>query len=192
MALVMSTFTEMYDPTIEDSYTKQTVVDDETVRLDILDTAGQDEYSAMRDQYMRTGQGFMLVFDLTTRATFDELPLFAEQIARVQDKDVERVPIVVVGNKCDLAAQRAVTTLEASAFAASIGAGYIEASAKNNFNVTESFHSTVRAIKQARLAAPKPTATTANKKNNTAATKNGKAKRRSPLARLVRALTGRR
>ena len=47
-----------YDPTIEDSYRKQVTIDDETCLLDILDTAGQEEYSAMRDQYMRTGQGF--------------------------------------------------------------------------------------------------------------------------------------
>ncbi len=48
------------DPTIEDSYRKQVTIDDETCLLDILDTAGQEEYSAMRDQYMRTGEGFLL------------------------------------------------------------------------------------------------------------------------------------
>ena len=78
--LVSHHFVDFYDPTIEDSYRKQTVIDNETVQLDILDTAGQDEYSAMRDQYMRTGQGFILVFDVTSRATFDELATFAEQV----------------------------------------------------------------------------------------------------------------
>lgn len=50
-----------YDPTIEDSYRKQVAIDDDTCVLDILDTAGQEEYSAMQDQYMRTGQGFIMV-----------------------------------------------------------------------------------------------------------------------------------
>ena len=49
-------FVDEYDPTIEDSYRKQVVIDNETCLLDILDTAGQEEYSAMRDQYMRTGK----------------------------------------------------------------------------------------------------------------------------------------
>jgi GTPase KRas protein len=54
------------------SYQKRVTVDAEMATLDILDTAGQDEYSAMRDQYMRTGEGFLLVFDLTNRSTFGE------------------------------------------------------------------------------------------------------------------------
>ena len=47
------------DPTIEDSYRKQVSIDDEVCLLDILDTAGQEEYSAMRDQYMQGGEGFI-------------------------------------------------------------------------------------------------------------------------------------
>lgn len=55
--LIQNHFVDEYDPTIEDSYRKQVVIDGETCLLDILDTAGQEEYSAMRDQYMRTGEG---------------------------------------------------------------------------------------------------------------------------------------
>lgn len=44
-----------YDPTIEDSYRKQCIIDEEVALLDVLDTAGQEEYGAMREQYMRTG-----------------------------------------------------------------------------------------------------------------------------------------
>ena len=50
MQFVQGIFVEKYDPTIEDSYRKQVTIDDETCLLDILDTAGQEEYSAMRDQ----------------------------------------------------------------------------------------------------------------------------------------------
>ena len=56
------------------------------------DTAGQEEYSAMRDQYMRTGQGFLCVYSITSRSSFDEIASFREQILRVKDKD--KVPMI--------------------------------------------------------------------------------------------------
>jgi GTPase KRas protein len=146
--LVSHQFIDFYDPTIEDSYRKQTVIDGETVQLDILDTAGQDEYSAMRDQYMRTGQGFVLVFDMTNRATFDALAIFAEQVSRVKDAAITDVPMIVVGNKCDLEHQRTVSPMEARAFAESIGARYGECSAFLRFNIDEVFADAVREVKR--------------------------------------------
>ena len=76
------------DPTIEDSYRKQVTIDSETCLLDILDTAGQEEYSAMRDQYMRTGQGFLMVYAITSRSSFEELVGFKDQILRVKGTNV--------------------------------------------------------------------------------------------------------
>lgn len=90
-----------------DSYRKQCVIDDEVALLDVLDTAGQEEYSAMREQYMRTGEGFLLVYSITSRQSFEEIMTYQQQILRVKDKDY--FPIIVVGNKCDLEKDRAVT-----------------------------------------------------------------------------------
>ena len=56
-----------------DSYRKQCVIDDEVALLDVLDTAGQEEYSAMREQYMRTGEGFLLIYSITSRQSFEEI-----------------------------------------------------------------------------------------------------------------------
>ena len=92
---------------VTDSYRKQCVIDDEVALLDVLDTAGQEEYSAMREQYMRTGEGFLLVYSITSRTSFDEIPTFQQQILRVKDKDY--FPVIVVGNKCDLEGERAVS-----------------------------------------------------------------------------------
>lgn len=100
--LIQNHFVDEYDPTIEDSYRKQVVIDGETCLLDILDTAGQEEYSAMRDQYMRTGEGFLLVFAVNSAKSFEDIGTYREQIKRV--KDAEEVPMVLVGNKCDLQA----------------------------------------------------------------------------------------
>jgi small GTP-binding protein len=90
-----------------DSYRKQCVIDDEVALLDVLDTAGQEEYSAMREQYMRTGEGFLLVYSITSRQSFEEIMTYQQQILRVKDKDY--FPIIVVGNKCDLERERVVS-----------------------------------------------------------------------------------
>jgi GTPase KRas len=74
----------------------------------VLDTAGQEEYSAMREQYMRTGEGFLLVYSITSRQSFEEIMTFQQQILRVKDRDY--FPIIVVGNKCDLEHEREVST----------------------------------------------------------------------------------
>ena len=71
--LIQNHFVDEYDPTIEDSYRKQVVIDGETCLLDILDTAGQEEYSAMRDQYMRTGEGFLIVFAVNNAKSFEDI-----------------------------------------------------------------------------------------------------------------------
>lgn len=92
---------------ITDSYRKQCVIDEEVALLDVLDTAGQEEYSAMREQYMRTGEGFLLVYSITSRQSFEEIMTFQQQILRVKDKDY--FPIIVVGNKCDLEGERQVS-----------------------------------------------------------------------------------
>ncbi|XP_047679566.1 GTPase HRas isoform X3 [Prionailurus viverrinus] len=144
--LIQNHFVDEYDPTIEDSYRKQVVIDGETCLLDILDTAGQEEYSAMRDQYMRTGEGFLCVFAINNTKSFEDIHQYRswmqlclqpvtgshllpcrEQIKRVKDSD--DVPMVLVGNKCDLAA-RTVESRQAQDLARSYGIPYIETSAK--------------------------------------------------------------
>ena len=85
--LIQNHFVDEYDPTIEDSYRKQVVIDGETCLLDILDTAGQEEYSAMRDQYMRTGEGFLLVFAVNNAKSFEDISQYREQIKRVKDAE---------------------------------------------------------------------------------------------------------
>lgn len=66
--------------------------------LDILDTAGQEVFSAVRDRYMRDGEGFLLVYSLIERNTFMAMTKVSEQIKRVKDTE-KHVPIVLVGNK---------------------------------------------------------------------------------------------
>eukprot|EP00010_Vexillifera_abyssalis_P007221 CAMPEP_0201547688 /NCGR_PEP_ID=MMETSP0173_2-20130828/4180_1 /ASSEMBLY_ACC=CAM_ASM_000268 /TAXON_ID=218659 /ORGANISM="Vexillifera sp., Strain DIVA3 564/2" /LENGTH=188 /DNA_ID=CAMNT_0047956821 /DNA_START=68 /DNA_END=634 /DNA_ORIENTATION=- len=146
--LVQHNFVDEYDPTIEDSYRKQATIDDEVAYLDILDTAGQDEYSAMREQYMVGGEGFLLVFAINSRNSFEDLKSFHEQILRV--KDVEEFPMVIAGNKADLGdRQRKVTKAEGEDRASEWNVPFFETSAKTRLNVEEAFYELVREIRKA-------------------------------------------
>ncbi|XP_078099822.1 ras-related protein ralB-B-like [Sander vitreus] len=63
-------FVEDYEPTKADSYRKKVVLDGEDVQIDILDTAGQEDYAAIRDNYFRSGEGFLLLFSITEHESF--------------------------------------------------------------------------------------------------------------------------
>lgn len=149
--LVSGHFLQIYDPTIEDSYRTCINVDGEMYNLDILDTAGQEEYTALRDQYMRNGEGYILVYSIVSTTSFIEANGLREQIYRILDKDTtEHVPIVLVGNKCDLEAERQVNKEEAEHLANEWGIGFIETSAKNKININEVFEMLVRDILKTR------------------------------------------
>ncbi|WVQ75887.1 hypothetical protein IAR50_005521 [Cryptococcus sp. DSM 104548] len=82
----MSSFVETYDPTIEDCYRKQWVVDEQACLLEVLDTAGQEEYTALRDQWIRDGEGFLIVYSITSRSTFERIERIVERVLRVKDE----------------------------------------------------------------------------------------------------------
>jgi len=149
MQLVSNHFIDEYDPTIEDSYRKQISIDDEPAILDILDTAGQEELSAMRDQYMRTGRGFLVVYSIVAKNSFEEACLLKNRILQV--KDVESFPMVFVGNKKDLQHQRQVPESDASSYCKSINIPFYEASAKTRENVEASFFQLVREIRKTEI-----------------------------------------
>jgi len=144
--LCSDTFHTDYDPTIEDSYRKQVLIDTDPVQLDILDTAGQDEFSSMQDQWIRDGQGFLLVYSIVSRPTFEQVSVLHEKILR--SKEATKVHVVLVANKCDMKDERKVDTSEGEALAKSWGAPFFEASAKLKLNNEECFHELVREIRK--------------------------------------------
>jgi GTPase KRas protein len=137
-----------YDPTVEDVYRKQFALDGEPTLLDIFDTAGRDEFCVMRDTALRETHGFVVVFDITRRISFDAMTAMMEQIRHV--RAVDYGPMVVCGNKVDLVVEnfkREVSTFEAQDLARKWGAEYFETSAKlGSISIDGAFLFVARAV----------------------------------------------
>lgn len=148
-------FVEDYEPTKADSYRKKVVLDGEEVQIDILDTAGQEDYAAIRDNYFRSGEGFLCVFSITEQESFQATAEFREQILRV--KSDENIPFLLVGNKADLEDRRQVTIEEAQTRAQQWNVPYVETSAKTRANVDKVFFDLMREIRSRKQEASKLT-----------------------------------
>lgn len=142
---VTGQFVEKYDPTIEDFYRKEIDVDNNPSILEILDTAGTEQFASMRDLYIKNGQGFLLIYSLLNRQTFTDLKPMRDQILRVKNSD--SVPLILVGNKSDMFDEREVSANEAKVLAEEWSCPHFETSAKNNSNVDEVFTEIVRRMK---------------------------------------------
>ena len=144
-----SKFIEKYDPTIEDSYRKYTEFEGDPFVLNILDQAGRDEYSAMRDQYMKQSEAFMICFSITDPSSFQDAAEIHEQLLRSLDSD--EIPVVLVGTKCDLEEERGVSFDEGKQMALEFGnCSYVETSAKDMINVNEAFEILIREYKNSK------------------------------------------
>jgi len=158
-------FISDYDPTIENSYQKTIMLEGEVCVVDLLDTAGQEEYAVMRNQYMQAGQGFLLAYSINNRDTFQSIPNFHEQI---QDVKNNACPIVLIGNKSDLEDSRLVSLMEGQSLASKLGQiPFFEASAKDRVNVVESFQCLLRAMVLQRRRALAQTSASVPTKNKT-------------------------
>jgi GTPase KRas protein len=114
--------------------------------LDILDTAGQEEFACMKDQWIRGGEGFIIVYSITDRKSFDDVTKHREFIFKVKDADCG--PMVMIGNKCDLETERHVSATEGAALAQNLGIKFLEVSAKSGKNVDETFATLVREVRR--------------------------------------------
>jgi len=146
---VQDIFVDKYDPTVEDSYTKILQIGEEEYVLEILDTAGTETMSALRDLYMINGQGFMLVYSVCETQTLQDLPDIRDQIRRV--KETDQFPHLVVGNKCDLESDRKVSLEQGDQFIKErFGANipHIETSAKTGKNIEAAFTTLIKLTDQ--------------------------------------------
>lgn len=141
---VAGQFVEKYDPTIEDFYRKEIDMDGSPTVIEILDTAGTEQFASMRDLYIKNGQGFLLVYSIINQQSFIDIKPLRDQILRV--KGVQNVPMLLVGNKCDLENERAVHPNDGTSLGVSWGCPFYETSAKTKKNVETIFIEVVREV----------------------------------------------
>ncbi|KAI1159465.1 putative small G-protein Ras2 [Nemania serpens] len=153
MGLCGHKFSQTYDPTIEDSFRTHITINDILCPLDILDTAGQEEYVNLRDDWIRQGDGIVLVYDVTSQASFASFECLIKQVMQVK-WDLEgstasrpsRLPIMIVGNKIDMVEKQVVRATEGLALARKYGCEFTETSAKSMKNVAKAFHDVVKIL----------------------------------------------
>ncbi|XP_056307198.1 GTP-binding protein Rheb [Danio aesculapii] len=119
-------FVDSYDPTIENTFTKMITVNGQEYHLQLVDTAGQDEYSIFPQTYSIDINGYILVYSVTSNKRCEHTP------------DTQ-VPIMLVGNKKDLHMERVISCEEGKALAESWNAAFMESSAKENQTAVEVF-----------------------------------------------------
>ncbi|AOW06204.1 P-loop containing nucleoside triphosphate hydrolase protein [Yarrowia lipolytica] len=139
-------FVESYYPTIENQFSKTIVYKGIEYNTEIIDTAGQDEFSIMNQKHLLGVHGYLLVYSVTSRSTFDVLPIIHDKILNATGSS--SIPLVIVGNKSDLDSQRQVSVEEAKELAASWGGAFVETSARDGTNVAKAFELLVEEIEK--------------------------------------------
>ena len=145
-------FSNQYKATIgADFLTKEVMVDDRLVTMQIWDTAGQERFQSLGVAFYRGADCCVLVFDVNVAKTFENLDSWRDEfLIQAGPKDAENFPFVVLGNKIDLESQRVVSQKRAQAWCQAKGnIPYFETSAKEAINVEQAFQTIARnALKQ--------------------------------------------
>jgi small GTP-binding protein len=132
-------FQQQYSITVGTNISMKAVrFDTKEIQMAIWDLAGQDSFDSVRHLYYKGARGCVLIFDLTRRETLESVKDWHNALLK-HSHIRSRIPVIVVGNKLDLVAQREVTSEEAIKVAEEIGASYYESSAKTGKTVDEFF-----------------------------------------------------
>ncbi|EIW61455.1 uncharacterized protein TRAVEDRAFT_27049 [Trametes versicolor FP-101664 SS1] len=133
---IQNHFVESYYPTIESVFNKTVSYNGADYDCDIIDTAGQDEYTILNSKHAIGIHGYVLVYSVTNRKSFDMVRIVYDKI--INFCGMNSIPCVIVGSKIDLP-NRQVEDDDAKALAKELDAAFVETSAKNNTNVSKVF-----------------------------------------------------
>lgn len=173
----------------EDSYTTSRTVDGKTYRLDIIDTAGQEEYRDMLGSLFSAESSidaYLLVYDITSQTSLENLEYFDELIEKTLESGIRPEssphPVkIVAGNKCDLSESRTISSEEGLKWANAHGCGFMETSAKLRVNIEETFEVLIRQVQRNRNQAAGIGANAAAKSSTTGIAQNLKNKSKVSL-----------
>jgi len=140
-------FVESYYPTIENTFSHEVIHKGQSFLTEIIDTAGQDEYSILNSKHFIGIHGYIIVYSIGSRQSFEMVSVIRDKI--LNHLGAESVPMVVVGNKEDIReGARQVTKEEGEALAKSWGVAFIESSARENHNVAKTFELMIAEIEK--------------------------------------------
>ena len=133
--LIYNSSTQDHTPTVGiDFFSKNITVGTDTIRVQIWDTAGQEQFHSLIPSYLRSSTVAVIVYDVTNQESFDHLDRWIKTVL-----DVANPALIIVGNKTDLEDGRVITTDEGSKFATANNAKFIETSARKHANIDELF-----------------------------------------------------
>eukprot|EP00823_Brevimastigomonas_motovehiculus_P009479 TRINITY_DN914_c0_g1_i1.p1 TRINITY_DN914_c0_g1~~TRINITY_DN914_c0_g1_i1.p1 ORF type:complete len:214 (+),score=50.68 TRINITY_DN914_c0_g1_i1:46-687(+) len=156
---VHNKFSSAYKATIgADFSTKELLVDDKLVNLQIWDTAGQERFQSLGMSFYRGADACVLVYDVTDQKSFDNLESWKEEfLHQVNSRSEKPFPFVVLGNKADLVKKRAVQGATAQRWCQANGdLPHFETSAKENTNVGSAFEMIAKLANQNAVEEKKP------------------------------------
>ncbi|XP_065195142.1 uncharacterized protein LOC135826460 [Sycon ciliatum] len=139
-------FVDSYDPTIENTFTKAVKHKGHDFTMELVDTAGQDEYSIVPNAYTANVHGYILVYSVASEKSFEMVSVIRDKI--LDKLGVDTIPLVLVGNKCDLHRERLISTERGKSLADKWNAAFIEASAKHNHSVDEIFQTAIKEVEK--------------------------------------------
>lgn len=170
MRYVDNHFVESYYPTIENTFGKEVKIKNQDYALEIVDTAGQDEYSILNSKHLIGIHGYMLVYSVSSQQSFEMISIIREKILNnivskflalhvsrlhraISNQELpqgsEKVPICIVGNKSDLRPeQRQVSHDDGKKLAEKLGCAWTEASARYDVCVAKAFELLIEEIEK--------------------------------------------
>ena len=125
--------------------TKNYIFDNNEVKVQIWDTAGQEKYRSITSSYYKGAQGCLLVYDITRKETFDNIDKWFSELKNSSNSDITAI---LIGNKCDLSNERKVTTEEAQKKAKLLNMAFMETSALDGSNIDKAFSELVSNVYQ--------------------------------------------
>ncbi|KAF3229296.1 GTP-binding protein [Orbilia oligospora] len=152
-------FVESYYPTIENTFSTVIKYKGQDYSTEIVDTAGQDEYSILQSKHSIGIHGYLIAYSVTSRQSFDMVTVIRDKILNHlygETQGAEWVPCVLVGNKSDLHIQRQVSPEEGKALAEEWKCSWTETSARHNENVAKAFELLIAEIEKSQNPAQPP------------------------------------
>lgn len=139
-------FYNYYNKLTTESYKKNMKINGESILLEIHDTDESEKYSPLRESFIREGVGFILMYSIDSKDSFEKIKILKDHICS-KIKDYDHIPIVIVGNKCDLEEERKVDIYEASELARLWKVHFFESSSKKGIIIEEPIYQLISELK---------------------------------------------